>query len=460
MEKSNLNEVIESVIIRNTETTLQHDRELILTVQELKPLVLKVDGFRDEYEQDRRERKNRFNVFNCLTRHHLEELHSNFICYLLNPYDTHDCGVLFLNEFCRQITSVDVKFEIDDKHLKELEDATVEREHYCGVIEGIRTFIDIYIECETFIIAIENKINAGEQPSQISRYAKYCKVQGKEFYILYLTKSGDDSSTAFNEPYTSISYSAQIKSWLESCLVLTQKYPIANTGIQFYYNLLNEKILRQPSNKVIMKMKEILTQPENIHLLKYMKEFTGALAEISIDQKRDFFVALAPKLDALKLDFRPVSRIFKPIPISKISETKDQGFTCFAQSLCLEINKDIKVYFCIEHNLSHLWYGLLAVDSKTNDVRDGRLMAELGTLKQTMSMKIPDIELDDEWWCCTQYFTYEGSEYGDDNFSYFLATEQSKAVEQFMSGITAYINVWKSIIVSYNSVSIKPVASN
>ncbi len=445
-----LNETIEPVFIRIKEMKQRHDREVLSSVEKLNAISITIDRFRTEYEQDRKERKNRFSVFSCLTRHHLEELHSNFICYLLNPFETHDCGDLFLREFCRLVVSEGANFDLENCYLKELEEAVVKREYYCGIIDGSRTFIDIYIECKSYIIAIENKINAGEQPNQIARYAKYCKSRGKAFDIFYLTKSGDDSMTSCDEPYTSISYNTQIKPWLASCLELTQKYPIANTGIQFYYNLINEKILRQPLNNIIMKMKEILTLPENIHLLKYMKEFTGALAEISIDQKRDFFVALAPKLDELNLDFRPVSRIFKPIPINKISEIKEQGFTCFAPNLSLKVNPNVTVYFCIEHNSTYLWYGLFALNNKTNAGTNAISVSELEKVRQTMSMKIPDIVLDDEWWSCTKYFTYNGYQFGDDNFCYFLATDKSKAVDQFMRGITEYIEAWKSAIESYS----------
>ena len=38
-------------------------------------------------------------MFDCLTKHHLEQLHTNFIAYLLKVDETHDSGDVFLKEF-------------------------------------------------------------------------------------------------------------------------------------------------------------------------------------------------------------------------------------------------------------------------------------------------------------------------------------------------------------------------
>ena len=414
-----------------------------------------IDDFRLQYEYSRKLNKDRFNVFSCLTRHHLEELHSNFIYYLLNPNETHDCGDLFLKEFVEQIIVTVAPDALSAAMSGPLLQARVEREHYCGIIDGIRTFIDIYIECPTFIIAIENKINAGEQPDQITRYSKYCIQKDVSYFILYLTKFGDKSITAGKEPYTPISYDVHIRKWMEQAIKHSASYPIVKTGLKFYLDLLNEKILLQPPNTIIMKMKDLLLEPDNLHLLKHMKEFTSALTQIRNDLRVNFFRLLSDKLSEMNLDFRPVSRILTPLSVNKIWDNKNQGFTCFAPELGIQISPNAKVYFCIEHDWRSLWYGLFVVNTNTKTGQNGNGYAQVGRIKEIMAIRLKDLELTDEWWFCTQYFNWEGHSFGDDDLSYSLAIQPELPLVEFMKELGEYIHVWRATVEQYNEESAK-----
>ncbi len=267
----------------------------------------------------------------------------------------------------------------------------------------------------------------------------------RPFIILYLTKSGDKSSTAYNEPYQPISY-IQIKGWLESCIKLTDDFPSVNVGIKYYVDLLNKKILHQPPNTIIMNVKNLLLEPENVHVLKYAKELTVALSEVRNQKRVEFFINAAKALDAMDIQFRPVSRIIPPIGVTNIWGNKNQGFTCFDPGTYLDVANGIRIYFCIEHNFVNLWYGLFAVKTDTEAGTNSNAVKELSRVKELMAIKLPGMVLSDDWWSCTQYFYYNSLAFGDDNLSYYLATSMDAIVAQFIAEINEYIGVWKYTI--------------
>ncbi len=451
-----LPELTDKTIKSFIRTLSEHDRKeteaLSSYLLALKELTSKIDEIKADERQNRKKNRARFNVFNCLTRHHLEELHSNFLCYLLNPKESHDCNDMFLSEFysgLHQGNASGSSPELLENH--RFDCAWVEREHYCGVIEGSRTFIDIYIETPTLIIAIENKINAGEQTDQIMRYAKYCKRSKKKYLVLYLTKTGEKSNTAKSELYQAISYENDINKWLDSCMELVAAYPMAYTGLRYYSDLLNEKILNQPPNTVIMKLKDLLLNDENVHLLKYAKELTNATTEVSNQLRKDFFIALGKELSTMNIDFQPAGRILTPISANNIWDKVHQGYTCHNGSLSLMLNGNIKLYFCIEHDQIDVWYGLFAVNVNNSQGTNGKNVEETRRIKEIMISKLPTITPEDGWWVCTRYFQFDGFAFGDDDMSYLLATRMKDAVGQFMTELQEYLKAWKETVIQFNN---------
>jgi hypothetical protein len=431
-------------IIEGEKAVLIEYREYL---DSLKEFTEKIDQVKDNVEQSWKRNKDRFNVFSCLTRHHLEELHSRFIAYLLDPFELHDCGDLFLKAFNSLLDQgSEEEIAIDDPGKYQFERASVRREHYCGVIEKIGTRIDIYIETPVLVIAIENKINAGEQEKQIKRTALYCKSKKKPYQVVYLTKNGALSETAGGEKYTPLSYEIHIKKWLERCLVLSAEYPVVYTGIKFYADLVDEKILNQPSNTLVMKMKDLLMEKENLPLLKYVKEFTSAANAISSELRVKFFSDVLTQLNSSSGTFMPVYRILQTIAVNTLWDRVNQGLTCFDEKLIVAMEEKYDLYFCIEHNLNNLFYGLFAVRKENRTGVNANGIQGTQQIKDFMAPRLTDIVLADGSWMCTQYFLYKGHAFGSDEMNYLLATEYESAVSSFMEEVNRYLQVWNETI--------------
>lgn len=121
-----------------------------------------------------------FDVFRALGVEHREVYHSRFLAYLLSPHELHDQQDHFLRLFTRRLS-------IPVDHLS-LRHATVYTEYCAGDLGRL----DVFIELErSIVIAIENKIYAGEGDQQIPRYKQFLSSRfGEGAHLLFLTPSG------------------------------------------------------------------------------------------------------------------------------------------------------------------------------------------------------------------------------------------------------------------------------
>src|ERR1700722_13899705 len=122
----------------------------------------------------RKASKQNFNFFQGLTRSktHLEEYHSNFIAYLLDPKGTHDCDSFFLNRFIKKIR--ESKTIVNDIKDEELLTAEVGRE----IVIDPAGRIDILLQSKSknsWVIFIENKVRSEESENQVKSYHDYYK---------------------------------------------------------------------------------------------------------------------------------------------------------------------------------------------------------------------------------------------------------------------------------------------
>lgn len=138
---------------------------------------------------------NEQNLFSILNLETKELIHSRFIAYLLAPNgnlksgnfeNSIDCprhnygkelAKILLNAWGISYDgrcTVDVCIEYEDEYL-----------------EGR---IDILIKVGTKLIAIENKIYAGDQESQLERYNDFLKSTNNDYELIYLTLDGREAS--------------------------------------------------------------------------------------------------------------------------------------------------------------------------------------------------------------------------------------------------------------------------
>lgn len=190
-------------------------------------LVPELQRYRKEREEDNLLNSREFNIFSSLGYN--ENVLSDIIKDMLDPEGKHGQKEAFLNaflDFVKLTKNKDIKNRTIDFIRKiQREERTEENRQ-----------IDIYIEFQDgFILVIENKIGAKDQPQQVDHYIseieKRCnnRKQAVDFFFIYLTPGGDIPSqdsiaeqrrkTLKSEGhFTTMSYKEDIKKWLNECI--------------------------------------------------------------------------------------------------------------------------------------------------------------------------------------------------------------------------------------------------
>lgn len=204
-----------------------------------------------------------FNMFEILGVSRNEvSLHSALIADLLNPKSKHGLADMCLKCFL-ELNNIDIKFNI--------ETVDVYVEYNIGPVsrDGNRGGrLDILIEdSHSHAIVIENKIDAGDQPSQLLRYHNFIQDNKKDGALIYLTKDGHEASEISTKgmdiEYKCLSYRTNIMKWLERCLSLSEGFPLVqNTIKQYIVNL--KDILDIMDESISTKIVQIATLPENV----------------------------------------------------------------------------------------------------------------------------------------------------------------------------------------------------
>lgn len=204
-----------------------------------------------KYEQIAKITGENFNIFQTLGLESAEIKHSKIIAELLNPRGSHDMGNEFLKLF----------LEIANEDFQKFENSSVEIEK--TTIDGR---IDIFIKGNQETIAIENKIYAGDQPSQLARYSKHATK------LIYLTLYGNEPSDySTNKDKDTIdklklmSYEKDIINWLERCKEKSVNFSYLRETIAQYVNLLKfltgQTRRKEMSNEIV---EAAVKSPDNV----------------------------------------------------------------------------------------------------------------------------------------------------------------------------------------------------
>lgn len=207
--------------------------------------------------------ENQFNIFGILRNKYDEvNLHSQFICELLQKNGSHKYGLEITKSFLNTLGIEDFKL---DKY-------TVYKEYQN---------IDILITNDKQAIIIENKIWANDQAEQLQRYSKI--IEGEYFediYIFYLTPFGkepsksslgtlklqkekDDEKIEKGEVIL-ISYSFHILNWIESCIKITATHPALREATIQYQQLINDLTGKSSNMEKRMEIYNLLSEGNNI----------------------------------------------------------------------------------------------------------------------------------------------------------------------------------------------------
>lgn len=164
------------------------------------------------------------NIFSALNISNYEIRHSNFLAWLLDPKGNHGLGDIFLKRILIDVLSDKRAKKVNTVDIPSLikQSINVHREW---------SNIDIVIEFEDTVIAIENKIHSSEHSNQLARYFKIVEEHfvNKRQIFCYLTPLGLEAS--MNDNYIELGYSTII-SHLEDIYHIYQTS--LNSKVQFY----------------------------------------------------------------------------------------------------------------------------------------------------------------------------------------------------------------------------------
>ena len=229
-------------------------------------------------QQEERNRKGEnYNLFSILRIEGSELKHSALIANLLDPEGSHGCGDAFLRAF----------FEIALKDLAyPFEDCTLPHsytEYYTGPIAGdTGGRIDILVKSSHYGLIIENKIYAGDQDKQLTRYDNYGKETfGADGYLLvYLTLYGYDASkestatkSAEEVGYLRLSYAEDILRWLEQCARLADNKPLVRESLNQYIRTIKQLTYQDMNQEDIKKIIDLAVDyPEVVATLSSKRD--------------------------------------------------------------------------------------------------------------------------------------------------------------------------------------------
>ena len=210
-------------------------------------------------QQEERNRKGEnYNLFSILSIERYELKHSALIANLLDPKGSHGCGDAFLRAFF-EIALKGTAYPFENS--TPLDSRT---EHYTGPIAGdTGGRIDILVESSHYGLIIENKIYAGDQDKQLTRYDNYGKETfGADGYLLvYLTLYGCDASkestatkSAEEVGYLRLSYAEDILRWLEQCVRLADNKPLVRESLNQYIRTIKQLTYQDMNQEDIQKI--------------------------------------------------------------------------------------------------------------------------------------------------------------------------------------------------------------
>jgi len=171
---------------------------------------------RSEVEERDKALASGFNVFRLLGVSHNEvHTHSALLADFLNPDGRHGQKHLFLDSFLQACVSKYPDFPLPS--------ADITSGRWIVEKEKATPFgnMDLVVSCSKlkFLLVIENKIGASEQPDQLKRYADWMEARKGSYVdqaLIYLTPEGVRSQTGAGCHYFTLSYHRDISAWLKT----------------------------------------------------------------------------------------------------------------------------------------------------------------------------------------------------------------------------------------------------
>ncbi len=214
-----------------------------------------------------------FNIFNALKLQNNEIRHSNFLAWIMSPFETHGLGDYFLKEFLKSVIkdySLDENIGISLKDIVflNLDDTEIKREY---------KNIDLLLisQQSKFVCIIENKIWTGEHDCQLERYAEIVSSEFKDFkkLYIYLSPTNECNSELLNRCYqdsnNTVYYIPMNYLQVHDVINKTLKFKAKSMNedvkifIEHYNSMLERNIMGQTSEDVIALCRKIYRENKN-----------------------------------------------------------------------------------------------------------------------------------------------------------------------------------------------------
>ncbi|MDD3012283.1 MAG: PD-(D/E)XK nuclease family protein [Candidatus Gastranaerophilales bacterium] len=207
-----------------------------------------------------------FNIFNALNMQNNEIRHSNFLGWLLKPYESHNLGDYFLKEILKislrhHSRNESIKTRLEDIIFNSFEDSEIVLEKLTDKNRRIDIFIDS--PENQFICLIENKIWSGEGIDQLKDYKTY--IENHEKYknykhkvFIFLTPNTDYNKEALYKNYIRIDYS-QICEVINKMLKFKEKSMSEEVRffIEHYKKMVERNIMGNTDEEIVTLCKKI-----------------------------------------------------------------------------------------------------------------------------------------------------------------------------------------------------------
>ena len=175
-----------------------------------------------------------FNPFLDMNLVKHEVKHLSFLTNLLNPNGTHFQGISFLELFLNTI--LNYESQENNKYIQNFcnnENIFVQTEK---VTPNGR--IDIWIENDEYIIAIEGKTESTDSKGQLIKYDEYLKQQDKPYLLIYLTKYGEEPKNEYPQNLQLMDFNDDILSFIDNALEIEILPKKIHETLNEYYNSL------------------------------------------------------------------------------------------------------------------------------------------------------------------------------------------------------------------------------
>ena len=243
--------------------------------------------------EELKNRTNQFNVFNALKLQNNEIRHSNFLGWLMTPYENHELGDYFIKEF--------LKSAIKDYSLKDETELSLSEIAFLNLsdVEIRREYknIDILIISpqNKFLCIIENKIWTGEHDNQLSRYAEIVEkefIDYKKMYI-FLTPEIDvecelikrEINSSKTAHYIPMCYE-QVYEVIKKVLKFKSKHMNHEVKIfiEHYQKMIERNIMGNTDKEIVELCRKIYREnKEAIDLINEYNDFRAELNEALIE---------------------------------------------------------------------------------------------------------------------------------------------------------------------------------